>query len=136
MYVEDGGSWTQRGHATRFRRYSLRVDGFASVQAPLRGGEFVTRPLRFDGKKLLINFSTSAAGSLRFEIQDVDGSPIPGFELSASNEIYGDEIEHVIAWERGSDLSRLASKLVRLRVALRDADLYSFRFAGATPAEA
>src|SRR5690606_17228596 len=52
------------------RRYSLRIDGFASVQAPYAGGELLTKPFTFTGKELSINFSTSAAGGIRFEFQD------------------------------------------------------------------
>ena len=44
-------------------RYSLRLDGFISVAAPYKGGELVTRPLKFDGGQLEINFATGAGGS-------------------------------------------------------------------------
>ena len=61
------------------QRLSLRLDGFASLHAPYRGGEMVTRPITFEGSRLEINYSTSAAGSIRVEVQTVDGKPIPGF---------------------------------------------------------
>jgi hypothetical protein len=38
------------------------------------GGEFTTKPLRFEGSELELNFATSAAGSVRVEIQDEHGS--------------------------------------------------------------
>ena len=63
------------------RRYSLRLDGLASVSAPYAGGEMITKPLTFTGDRLLINFATSAAGGVRVEIQDRDGCPEPGFAL-------------------------------------------------------
>ncbi len=129
LYVKDGGSWSQRGKASRFRRYTVRIDGFVSVEAPLSGGEFVTKPLVFQGKELVMNFSTSAAGSVQMEIQDVTGRPVPGFTLSDSTEIFGDQIEGTVTWDGGSDVSELAGKPIRLRFALKDADLYSFRFA-------
>ena len=133
LYVIDGGSWTSRGgKATRFRRYTMRIDGFVAVQAPLSGGEFVTKPIIFEGKELVINFSTSAAGSVRVEIQDVKGHPIPRFTLSDSTDIFGDQIERVVTWDGGADVGGLAGGPIRLRFALKDADLYSFRFAGAT----
>ena len=37
--------------------------------------------------ELVVNFSTSAAGSLRCEIQDADGEPIPGFTLPIATNI-------------------------------------------------
>ena len=55
--------WT--GTSSQLRRYTLRIDGFASVGAPLGGGEFVTKPLTFQGQNLVMNFSTSAAGDIR-----------------------------------------------------------------------
>ena len=34
----------------QLRRYTLRLDGFASIQAPTSGGELVTPPLTFNGR--------------------------------------------------------------------------------------
>lgn len=108
-------------------RYALRTDGFVSASAPYSGGELLTRPLRFRGSELLLNVSTSAAGSVRVEIQDPAGTPVPGFRLEDSEEFVGDEIEARVAW-KGGDLAPLAGRAVRLRVVLKDADLYAFRF--------
>ena len=47
------------------RRYVLRTDGFTSLRGGARGGEVLTRPFRFSGNRLRLNYSTSAAGSLR-----------------------------------------------------------------------
>jgi hypothetical protein len=110
------------------RRYSMRLDGFASVSASYDGGEMVTRPLRFAGSRLRINFATSAAGGVRVEIQDANGEPVPGFTLDDAVPVIGNEIERVVAWKRGADLSGLAGKPVRLRFVMRDADLYAMRF--------
>ena len=110
------------------RRYTLRPDGFVSVRGPYEGGELVTRALKFSGRKLYINFSTSAVGSLRLELLDVDGKPLPGFGLQNFPELYGDKIDAPVAWKDGADLSSLAGKPVRLRFVLRDADLFAIRF--------
>ncbi|MBI3680083.1 MAG: hypothetical protein HY235_06765 [Acidobacteria bacterium] len=109
-------------------RYTLRPDGFVSVHAGYDGGELLTKPLGFQGNRLEINYSTSAAGSIRVEIQDAAGKPVPGFSLAESPEIIGDQIERIVRWTGGSDVSPLGAKPVRLRFALKDADLYSFRF--------
>jgi len=109
-------------------RWTLREDGFASVRGPLSGGEMRTVPLQFAGSSLEINYSTSAPGSVRVELQDADGKALPDFALEDCGEIFGDEIARDVAWSGGSDLSALAGGPVRLRVVLRDADLYSFRF--------
>jgi len=109
-------------------RYSMRLDGFASAQAPYSGGELLTKPLTFDGNRLSINFATSAAGSIRLEIQAADGKPIPGFTLADANEQIGNEIDRVVSWKQGDDVSSLAGKTVRLRFVMKDADLYSLQF--------
>lgn len=88
----------------RLRRYSLRLDGFVSMRAPLSGGEFVTKPLRFDGDDLTLNFSTSAAGSIRLELQNPSGQPYQGFLLSKSPELFGDDLQRVVQWPNGADV--------------------------------
>lgn len=107
---------------------SGRLDGFASVQAPCADGEVLTEPLVFGGNELRINFSTSAAGSVRVEIQNAAGQPIPGHTLKNCPEITGDSVDRVIRWKAGADISSLAGETVKLRFELKDADLYSFQF--------
>ena len=121
--------WAEHyGAPPRMRRGTVRVDGFASVNAPFAGGEFVTKPLTFTGKQLVLNYSTSAVGSLRVELQDASGQPLAGFKLADCAEIYGDETVRVVTWQGNPDLSRLVGQPVRLRLALKDADLFSLRF--------
>jgi hypothetical protein len=112
----------------RMRRFTLRMDGFVSVHADASGGEMVTRPLRFSGRELIINYATSAAGSVQVEVQDEAGNPIEGFSLEDCPEIYGDEVERAVQWKQGTTLEELAGKPVRLRFVMKDADLYSLRF--------
>ena len=125
IYVNEG---RYQPDGTRLRRYTLRVDGFVSVQAPLSGGEVITKPLTFHGGKLEINFSTSAAGSVRVELQDADRKPIAGYRLDDCHLQFGDELDRTVSWKAGADVSKLAGQQVRLRFELKDADLYSFRF--------
>lgn len=125
FYTSDEGYW--REHVV-MRRYTLRIDGFASINASLAGGEVVTKPLAFKGNRLLLNFSTSAAGSVRVEIQDESGEAIEGFALADCLEVFGDAIQREVQWKDGPDVGRLADKPVRLRFALKDADLFAIRF--------
>ncbi len=90
------------GPKSNLRRYTLRMDGFVSVNAPYAGGEFTTKPLTFAGSELVMNYSTSAVGSIA--------------------------IEEVVKWKTGSDVSALAGQTVRLRFVMKDADLYALRF--------
>ncbi|MGY8643109.1 MAG: hypothetical protein ACKVJU_18680 [Verrucomicrobiales bacterium] len=111
------------------RRYSMRLDGFASAQAKFTGGELITKPIKFSGNALALNFATSAPGGIRVEIQDAEtGKPFPGFSLEDANEQIGNEIERVVTWKGGTDISALAGKSVKLRFVIKDADLFAYHF--------
>ena len=112
----------------RDRRFVLRADGFVSVHAGHQAGQLFTVPLTFDGAKLEINYSTSAAGSVQVEIQDQDGRPLEGFTLEDCDRIVGDEISRIVTWKGSTAVGDLADRPVRLRFALREADLFSLRF--------
>ena len=118
--------WT--GKSSAVRRYTLRLDGFVSAHAPMKGGELLTKPITFTGSKLTLNFSTSAAGSVRVEVQDAEGKALPGFTLDDCEDTFGDALEREVVWKAGKDVSALAGKPVRLRFALKDADVFAFRF--------
>jgi hypothetical protein len=88
----------------------------------------VTKPFTFAGSALELNYRTGAPGFVRVEIQDADGTPIPGFTLDDCPEIIGDEISRIVAWKGGPDVSRLTGRPVRLRFVMADADLFALRF--------
>ena len=119
--------------SAHLQRVVVRTDGFASASAGYPGGELITKPFRFSGENLVLNYSTSAAGSIRVEVQDVNGNPVPELSLTESVPIWGDELAGKAGWIYGGKvrekpLRRVAGKTVRLRFVLQDADLYSFRF--------
>ena len=122
------GATPEYNTSSYVERLTMRLDGFVSVNAPHTGGELLTRPFTFEGGVLSINFSTSAAGGIRIELQDAAGEPIPGYTLADCAPIVGDEIDRRIAWQGGGDLATLASRPIRLRVVMRDADLYAIQF--------
>ena len=116
-------------------RMVLRTDGFVSAHADYPGGELITKPIIFKGTSLVLNYSTSAIGHLRIEIQDEKGFPIPGFALEESPLIFGDSIAQTVTWkhppnmvEDPNPLRPLQGKAVRLLFVIEDADLYSFQF--------
>jgi hypothetical protein len=110
------------------RRYTLRLDGFASLRAPYEGGEMVSRPLTFAGNRLSLNFATSAAGGVRVEIQDSSGRPIPGYTLAECDELIGNALDRTVSWRKVGDVKPLAGRPIRLRFLMKDADLYSLKF--------
>jgi len=110
------------------KRYSMRLDGLTSLSAPFKGGEIATKPFTFSGSDLEINYSTSAAGEIKIELQDEKGKPIPGFTLADCQTIIGNEIKRVVSWNKSEDLSKLSGKPIRLHIAIKDGDLYSLKF--------
>ena len=126
FYASEG---SRRDHFSKvFRRYTLRVDGFASLRGGRPGGELLSRPVLFSGDALVLNFSASAAGSLRVELQDRHGVALPGHALADCVELLGDDLARTVRWRAGTDLRALRGTPVRLRVQVEDADLYSLRF--------
>lgn len=67
-------------------------------------------------------------GSVVVEIQVTQVRPIPGNLLEECAPLFGDERSAVVRWKGGEDLAALVGKTVRLRVALRAADLYALQF--------
>ena len=116
------------GKGSSLRRYTLRLDGFVSASAKWNGGSLLTKPIIFKGDHLELNFSTSAAGSVRVELQDPEGNPLPGFSLDDCPIYFGDSVAKTILWNDQPNLTALAGQPVQILFELKDADLYSFRF--------
>jgi len=124
MYV--GQNYVQP--TAHLARYSLRLDGFASVSAPYKEGEMTTKSILVTGNQLILNCSTSAAGSILVEVQTPDGEPIPGFTLMESLVLVGDSLDRAVGWETKADLNALAGQAVRFRFVMKDADLFAIQF--------
>jgi len=107
-------------------RMTVRTDGFASAHGDYRGGELITKPFSCEGTNLLLNFATSAWGSVRYEVLDENRQPLPGYALEQTPVLYGDFIEKSV---RLLDRPRWTRRPVRLRFVLQDADLFSLRIA-------
>lgn len=110
------------------RRFTLRTDGFISLHAGSASGTVTTRPFIFNGSELSLNLSTSAAGSIRVEILDETGLPLPGHTMTDADEIFGDDLAFRATWRGDADLADLAGRPIRLRIAMRESDLFSLAF--------
>lgn len=115
------------------RRYSLRLDGFASLRAGFEGGSVLTRRLRFGGDALELNFATSAAGGVRVAVCDDAGAPLKGYGIDDCVPLIGNEIGRTVTWRRdgaaaSGDVSGLRGRAVRLRFEIVDADVFAMRF--------
>ena len=84
--------------------------------------------MTFAGSTLELNYSTSGGGSIYVELQDETGTPVPGFTLDDCSEVFGDRTAGDVAWKGDPDMEALAGRPAKMRVRMRDADLYAFRF--------
>lgn len=122
-YITEHYRWNDN----RLRRYSIRKDGFASIQTTRGTGTVLTKPLLLDGDALFLNYSTSAAGFVQVEVCDLEGKAIAPFALGQMPPLYGDEIQHRVQWQGSPSLASLKGKEVRFRFVLEDADIFSLR---------
>lgn len=106
-----------------------RPGGFVSLRAD-GDGVVLTRRLLVRGEALHINARTDPGGSIRAELIRDGGSILPRFHADASDVFTGDAVDHRLTWSGEGDLSSLIGCAVNLRLYLRRADLFSFRFAG------
>ncbi len=108
------------GNPSKLMRYTIRKDGFVSLNAPYAGAVVTTKPFVFDGKGIALNFSTSARGYLYVTLTADDGT------TAKSCEIFGDSCDRIIDFD--CDLSAFAGKKTVMEIKMRDADVYSVRF--------
>jgi hypothetical protein len=120
MYVSEHYRWPDN----RLRRVTVPRGRFASVRGGVAGGGVVTKGVTFAGKRLVLNYATSAAGEVRVEVLGEDGTV-----LGASEPLFGDELDGVVSWRGGFELAKLTGQAVRVRFVVNDADVYAFRFA-------
>ena len=108
-----------------------RVDGFVSMHANHPGGKLTTKPLRFKGDRLHLNFHAEGSGGVRVALFDAAGKPLRGFAAKNCDWINADAIDHVVHWKSGTDVSGLAGKTIRVEFTLRNARLFAFQFTDA-----
>ena len=113
---------------SNIHRYSMRIDGISSIHADYKGGKLLTKPFIFKGKELEMNYSTSAAGGIKTAILNKDNKPYDGFEMNNSIESIGNYINGKVRWKNSKDLSSIEGKVVKLKISIKDANLYSLRF--------
>ena len=105
-----------------------RLDGFVSVDAGPRGGEFTTPPVVFTGNRLVLNAACHGLGEIWVEIRDEAGRPLPGFVQTDAVSIDRNGTAQEVWWKQGPDVSALAGRPVRLRFVMRSAKLFAFHF--------
>lgn len=104
---------------------TLRRDGFASMDAGDKPATLTTRPIKFQGDNLFVNYS-APRGELRVEVITLDGKSYGPFTLDKCQPLVGDSTKQRVAWRGVESLARAANKNVRLRFTLTNGSLYSF----------
>jgi hypothetical protein len=105
---------------------TLRVDGFASLDASYDGGRITTRPFRTHGRQLSVN-AKADAGRLRVEVLDESGRPFPGFSRDDCQVMHADGVNEPIAWKANTSLDAMQDRPIQLRFHLENVRLYSYR---------
>lgn len=132
MTRTDGERLALRGEG--IFRVAQRLDGFVSVDADQRGGEFTTPTLVFAGSRLVLNVACHGLGEVWVEVQDETGAPLAGFAQADAVPVDRNGTAQEVWWQSGPDVSALAGRRVRLRFVLRSAKLFAFQFVAAHPA--
>lgn len=110
-------------------RYTLRPHGLAGLWAGYNGGRLVTRPILCVGDCLLLNYATSAAGSIRVGILEGEGSePVCGRSWEDCQVHYGNALSEAVRFRGSADLSPLRGRRIRLIFEMRDCVLCAFQF--------
>lgn len=111
-------------------RVTWRKDGWVSMRAGAETGTLTTKELDGSGDSLFVNAVLGSGGSLRAEILDAAGDPLPGFGLADSNPVTGDQLKAELTWD-GADFAAIGDQPVKIRFHLTGGDLYSFTVADA-----
>lgn len=117
----------------------LRKEGFAGLYSnPVREGIIVTHPLASDGDRLVINARCAPSGYVRGEVANQVDEVAPGYAREQCDVFAGDSTAHQVTWRGQADLPLFAEgsavQVRKLRFFVRDAELFSFRFAKASEA--
>jgi len=104
----------------RVRRFVYRVDGFVALRGGAKGGQVTTKPLRYKGERLLVNYVVRTGGTLTIEAVDESGKVV-----GTSKPLTGDAIDATVAWKQAPDFKQ---GVVQLRFSLKNADVFSLRF--------
>ena len=104
----------------RVRRFVYRVDGFVALRGGPKGGVATTKPLRYEGRRLLLNYVVRPGGALTIEALDASGKLV-----GKSKPMTGDAVDAPVSWDQSPSLGE---GVLQLRIELKDADLFSLRF--------
>ncbi len=103
---------------------TLRLDGFASLQAGSSAGVLVTKEINFEGTDILVN-ADAGRGTVKLALLDEQHRPITGYTGEESQTITGDQIAAPAAWKHKPDAADLRGRRIRLKLHAENAQIYS-----------
>ena len=104
---------------------TIRLDGFASINASYDGGTLTTGPLEFTTDQLTINVKADF-GRVFVELLDETNTPLPGYSRAESIPIEENSVAASVGWKTTRSLSPLQGRAVKIRFHLINARLYSY----------
>ncbi len=118
-----------RGYGTpevSLERMTLRLDGFAALHAGFKEGVLLTKPMVWEGQRLLLNYSTGSKGYIKIVLTDEKGNELSGFGTADALPITGDEVDGLVQWKSGRNIGELKGKSICAKIIVKDADVFSF----------
>lgn len=118
---------------------TLRLDGFASIDAGPCWGHLTTKLFEWPGGDLVVNVNAKAAagitdrgqlaGSAAVEILSQNGSVVEGMDRESCEPFTGDSTEYKFIWNTGKTMRNLTGTRVKIRFHLLNSQLFAFRTA-------
>lgn len=105
---------------------TLRLDGFASVNASFDGGTITTTPFIIGGDEISLNLK-SDYGKVLVECLDEGNQTISGYGRDDCLPLQIDSVDARVRWKDKASLTELKGEPVKLRFHLFNARLYSYR---------
>jgi hypothetical protein len=116
---------------SRVSRVTFKRDRIIGIEGDHNDGHFSTRPLCFDGNRLVINAEPTGPDSeIRVQLLSAEtNKPIEGYTFETCRSITDDGLDSPVIWN-GSDLigPDVPREAVRLHVRIRSMRIYAFQF--------
>jgi hypothetical protein len=125
-------------------RVVFRRDRIVGIEAGAEGGAFWTRPLLFEGRKLLVNVEpVGPDAQLQVQLvgvgtgsptpawargEGVKDAPCPGYTFDDNVPLAEDGLDAVVRWKERTEVGGWEGKPVRLQFRLRSMRIYAFQF--------
>jgi hypothetical protein len=103
----------------------LRKDGFVSVDAGVKGGRLVTKPLRVPQGTVGLTLNAEG-GEIRVQLSKA-GKPLDGYSYDDCEPVRADSVSAPVRW-RGRSVLPATTDPVQIGFLIRSARLYGFEF--------